>query len=104
MGQNNCVVFNSILVNSINTNAGIFVGTNGQNNWNSNSNSKSGFGSVLGAGNVISRAVNIFTDNDFIDTPIINSGYNGARLPVRGSSKNPIEIYGCRRCKKQHPE
>lgn len=76
------VCFNNILVNIINTNAGIFVGTNSQSNWRSGNSSKAGFGSVLGAGNVISRAVNIFNDNDVVDTPIITGSYTGAELPA----------------------
>ncbi|KUO77621.1 MAG: hypothetical protein APF77_19910 [Clostridia bacterium BRH_c25] len=97
MSQNNIVSFNNILVNAINNNSGIFVGTNSQGNWNSNSNNKSGFGSVFGARNVVSRAVNIFMDNDLIDTPIIN----GAGLPLSAKGKDNITIYGCNRNKKE---
>lgn len=103
MPQNNIVTFNNILVNSSHTNSGIFVGTNSQGSWNSNSNNKSGFGSVFGAGNVVSRALNVFMDNDLIDTPIITSNYSGGQLPIT-KSKDNITIYGCCRNKKKHSE
>lgn len=101
MPQNNMVCFNSILVNSVDANSGIFVGTNSQGNWNSNRNNKSGFGSVLGARNVVSRAVNIFMDNDLVDTPIITSNYTGTELPTSMKVKDNITIYGCHRVKKE---
>ncbi len=101
MSQNNTVTFNSILVNTVNTNAGIFVGTNAQSNWNSNSNSKSGFGSVSGTRNAVSHGVHIFMDNDFIDTPIITSNYNGLKHPADKPLKDNITIYGCCRGKKK---
>lgn len=96
MIDGNTVTFNNIVVNSLNTNAGIFVGTNSQSNWNSGSNSKSGFGSVLGTRNVITRSVNIFMDNDIIDTPIITNNYGGAKPPIGSSG---ITLYGRRRGK-----
>ena len=101
MPQNNTVTFNSILINAVNTNSGIFVGTNNQYNWNSNSNNKAGFGEVSGTGNVVSHAVNIFMDNDFIDTPIITSNYNGVKLPYEKKDKDNITIYGYHRIKKE---
>ncbi len=100
MPQDNTVSFNSILVNSIDTNSGIFVGSNLQNNWNSNSNNKCGFGAILGNGNIVSRGVNIFMDNDVIDTPIITSNYNGVKQPAGKELKDNIKIYGCHRKKK----
>ncbi len=104
MPQNNVVTFNSILVNSVNTNSGIFVGTNSQGSWSSNSNNKSGFGYVMGARNVVSHAVNIFMDNDLIDTPIITSNYNGAELPPSMKGKDNITIYGCHRIRKERAD
>ena len=92
------VCFNNILVNLVNTNAGIFVGTNSQGNWRSGSNSKVGFGSVMGSGNVVSRAVNIFLDNDVIDTPIITGSGTGAELPP---PRDNIAIYGCGRARRK---
>jgi hypothetical protein len=103
MPENNTVTFNSILVNAINTNSGIFVGTNSQGNWNSNNNNKFGFGMVLGTRNVVSRAVNIFMDNDFIDTPIITSSYNGVKQPIDKKARDNITIIGCHRTKKEQP-
>lgn len=103
MPQSNTVTFNSILVNAVNINSGIFVGTNNQSNWNSNNNNKFGFGVILGTRNVVSRAVNIFMDNDFIDTPIITSNYNGIKPPIDKRDRDNITIYGCRRTKKEKP-
>jgi hypothetical protein len=97
----NTVTFNNILVNSLNTNAGIFVGTNSQSNWSSGSNNKSGFGSVLGTRNVISRSVNIFMDNDIIDTPIITNNYNGSKPPIDGKCKGSVTLYGRRQGKSE---
>ncbi|MGE5631611.1 MAG: hypothetical protein ACM3TR_11015 [Caulobacteraceae bacterium] len=75
MPQNNIVSFNSIIVNAININSGIFVGTNNQSTWKSSNNIKAGFGAVAGNYNVVSRATNFFTDNDLMDTPMINYNY-----------------------------
>lgn len=98
--MSDAIVFNSILINTVNTNAGVFVGTNTQSSWNSNGVSKSGFGSVLGTRNIVSGSVNIFLDNDFIDTPII-TGSCGAKQPAVKAAKDNIKIYGCCRTKKQ---
>lgn len=73
MPENNLVTFNCILVNAVSASSGIFVGTNSQEYWNSNTNSKCGFGAVVGEHNIVSRAINHFLDNDIIDTPIINT-------------------------------
>ncbi|HWR61127.1 MAG TPA: hypothetical protein VN580_05910 [Clostridia bacterium] len=101
MAQDNTVTFNSILVNSISTNSGIFVGSNLQNSWNSNGNHKSGFGNVIGNGNIVSRGVNIFMDNDFIDTPIITGNYSGLKQAGSKELKDNIKIYGCRSAKRK---
>lgn len=100
MPQNNMVSFNNILVNAIYHNSGIFVGTNSQGNWNSSNNNKSGFGSILGTRNIVSHAVNIFMDNDVIDTPI----FNGAALLPNTKGKDNITIYGCHRIKKEQAD
>jgi hypothetical protein len=68
--SNPYVQFDNINVNAIDTNAGIFIGTNGQNNWSSNNNTKSGFGSLFGKFNLVSKNINIVKDDDVIDTPI----------------------------------
>jgi hypothetical protein len=64
------VQFDSIRVNAIETNSGIFVGTNTQLYWSSARNNKSGFGSITGHHNQVARNINIFNDDDIIDTPI----------------------------------
>lgn len=64
------IVFQNINVNAIQDNSGIFVGTNEQNNWSTNVHSKSGFGTVFGNRNHVSRNIHLFRDDDVIDTPI----------------------------------
>jgi hypothetical protein len=64
------VQFDSIKVNSIEANSGIFVGTNSQINWSSISHQKAGFGKIVGHYNAVSKNFNFFSDDDAIDTPI----------------------------------
>jgi len=92
MPGNNLVCFNNLLVNAVTFNSGIFVGTNTQLDWHTNNNNKFGFGTITGTGNIISRAVNIFNDNDILDTPIITQKYI-TQPPVQnvkpGSAESP---------------
>ncbi|MDC3417390.1 hypothetical protein [Aquibacillus salsiterrae] len=69
------MAFDSIKVFAIDTNSGIFIGTNRQGNWSSASNNKSGFGTVKGSHNHTKRNINIFKDDDMIDTPIKKINY-----------------------------
>jgi hypothetical protein len=64
------VQFNQIQVNGMETNAGIFVGTNTQSRWSSHNKTNQSI-SVSGDQNVTSRNINVIYDNDGIDTPII---------------------------------
>ncbi|MGE5677180.1 MAG: hypothetical protein ACM3ZR_03890 [Pseudomonadota bacterium] len=99
MPDNNIVSFNSILVNTISRNSGIFAGTNSQDDWSSNSNEKSGFGNIIGTSNAVSHGVHIFMDNDLIDTPIMARGYKPYKQPA-AEKKSNIRIYLCRKQKK----
>lgn len=105
MPENNLVCFNCLIVNAITSNSGVFVGTNTQSDWRTDSNNKYGFGTIAGTRNVVSRAVNVFNDNDLIDTPIITQNYIN-KLPEdkskADSTKKPgdsdnILIYGGRK-------
>ncbi|MCM3163949.1 hypothetical protein KDJ21_016540 [Metabacillus litoralis] len=64
------VQFDAIKVYVIDTNSGIFVGTNTQLNWTSSSDRKNGFGSIYGNFNKASENFILFKDDDVIDTPI----------------------------------
>jgi len=99
LAQDNNVTFNSILVNSVSINSGIFVGSNTQNNWNSHGNHKSGFGEVIGNYNTVSRGVHIFMDNDVVDTPIITNNYSDIKKASDTKLKDNITIHGCRSSK-----
>jgi hypothetical protein len=64
------VHFDKIMVNSISTNSGIFVGTNSQYGWSSHSKSNANISDIVGDGNEFQNNVNILHDDDLIDTPI----------------------------------
>ena len=64
------VRFDRIVVNSIQTNAGVFVGTNLQYGWSSHSKSNASISDIYGDGNEFRQNVNVLCDNDVIDTPI----------------------------------
>jgi hypothetical protein len=63
------IVFNTINVNTLDTNAVIAVGQNTQPNWDAHSKNNFGSGMFFGW-NLTSHTVNNIVDNDFIDTPI----------------------------------
>lgn len=62
--------FDRIMVNAMDTNSGIFVGTNLQYGWSSHSKSNTNVHGISGDGNVLSSNVNVLYDNDHIDTQI----------------------------------
>lgn len=64
------VQFDKIVVNTIEVNSGIFVGTNLQYSWSSHNKVNASFAAVSGERNEVARNVNIIYDNDMIDTPI----------------------------------
>lgn len=64
----NSVLFNSINVNSMQSNAGVFIGGNAQTGWNSPTKQNNGiFGT--GQGNVYFGNMHLISDNDGIDQP-----------------------------------
>jgi hypothetical protein len=64
----NSFLFNSINVNSMQSNAGIFIGGNSQTGWNSPTKQNNGiFGT--GQGNVYLGNMHLISDNDGIDQP-----------------------------------
>jgi hypothetical protein len=64
------VQFDSINVNALENNSGVFVGTNTQMYWSSHSNHKYGLGRITGKHNGVAKNINVFSDDDVIDTPI----------------------------------
>lgn len=60
------VVFNSINVQSIYTNAGIFVGDNRQNFWSSHTKDNHASGKIHGR-NFLYKPFNLIIDNDLFD-------------------------------------
>lgn len=65
------IIFNGININAIDTLSGVFVGSNCQWNWKSNSKTNSGFGIIIGRGNLVQCSFNVVIDPDFMDSPII---------------------------------
>lgn len=64
------IQFDSIYVNAIEKNSGIFVGPNSQNGWHTHSKENAALGTVVGTANLIHHNVNVVHDEDEIDTPI----------------------------------
>jgi hypothetical protein len=64
------VHFDQINVNAIENAAGIFIGTNTQLSWESNSKSNLALGRISGKFNRLHHNVNVVYDNDFLDTYI----------------------------------
>lgn len=67
------IIFNCIAVNSQKTNAGIMIGDNAATGWDANSKNSASFNTVAGAGNLITANMTLITDNDVIDTPIMDN-------------------------------
>ncbi|MGG1369923.1 hypothetical protein ABE322_29705 [Priestia megaterium] len=73
--SNPFVQFDAIKVYVLDTNSGIFIGSNTQINWTSSSDRKMGFGSIYGNFNKTSENCIIFKDDDIVDTPIFRNNY-----------------------------
>lgn len=71
------IIFNCIAVNNLNTSAGVFIGDNAASSWDANNKSTNSINTVAGAGNVITANLTLITDNDIIDTPIVDSDITG---------------------------
>jgi hypothetical protein len=64
------VHFDRIMVNAMETNSGIFVGTNSQYGWSSHNKTNASVMGVSGDNNTIRGNLNVIYDNDLIDTSI----------------------------------
>jgi hypothetical protein len=71
------IVFNTIAVNAIEDNSGIFVGQNTASGWASHSKTQGSIVSVIGFYNTLPHNLNIINDNDVIDTNINDYDYHG---------------------------
>lgn len=71
------IIFNCIAVNSLRTSTGIFIGDNAANSWDANNKHTSSINAVVGAGNILTANLTLLSDNDFIDTPIVDSDVTG---------------------------
>lgn len=67
------IIFNCIAVNSMNTSAAVMIGDNAAAGWDANSKSSSSINTVAGAGNLFTANMTLLTDNDVIDTPILDN-------------------------------
>lgn len=65
------VAFDSLNIQAIETNAGIFIGNNEQNFWSSHSKRNEAEGRLTGR-NYVHDPTNIIIDNDFFDLYIKN--------------------------------
>jgi len=70
------IVFDSISINSISQNSGVFTGSNIQLNWQSLTKENSAMGTVIGDFNHLMNNINVVYDNDLIDMPIITEPNN----------------------------
>lgn len=64
------IVFDSIRINQVSVNSGVFPGSNIQINWQSQTKVNSAQGTVIGEMNLLLYNINIVQDNDGIDMPI----------------------------------
>lgn len=63
------VHFDSIKIQQISGNSGVFVGSNLQLNWCSKTKINSALGTVIGSHNLLQANMNVIYDNDVIDMP-----------------------------------
>jgi len=68
--------FDSIQVNSIDTNSGIFIGTNLTYGWTSHNKSNTNISGISGDFNSVSENINVLYDNDGVDTAILDKDYH----------------------------
>jgi hypothetical protein len=71
------IVFNTIAVNGMEDNAGVFVGQTTASGWTSHSKTQGSIVSVIGFYNTLPHNLNILNDNDVIDTQINDYDYHG---------------------------
>lgn len=64
------VNFNSVLVNSMQQDSGVFFGENNQFGWDSHAKRLSGNSAVIGQYNFFTNFVVVLNNNVVIDTPI----------------------------------
>ncbi|MEO3943999.1 hypothetical protein [Gorillibacterium sp. CAU 1737] len=72
------ISFNSIVINSINTTSGIFIGDNQMIGWDSHSKRFNGVGKLVGQYNVILNPYVLVNNNSLFDTPISDNDLNSS--------------------------
>lgn len=68
--------FNSVVVNTLHTNTGVFMGENTQWGWNAHSKRVNGNGCVYGQYNVVLSPYGLVNNNSVLDTPINDNELN----------------------------
>jgi hypothetical protein len=78
------IVFNTINVNGLETNAAIFVGENSASGWDSHNKNQNSIGFIFSgfaAYTLFPGNFNFVSDNDLIDT-VINDGFEAKASPT----------------------
>ncbi len=73
--------FGVMVVNTIETNAGLFFGENVQQGWDAPSKTNQAL-AIYGAGCISVGNVNIVSDPDVVDTPTMHNNLNAPPAPV----------------------
>lgn len=73
--------FGAIVVNNISNNAGVFLGENVQQGWDSPTKTNQSL-NIFGTGCVSINNININCDPDIVDTPDIFTNFNIPTAPV----------------------
>ncbi|WP_261131307.1 hypothetical protein [Bacillus sp. Marseille-Q3570] len=67
------IIFDSININNLFGNSGVFNGENTQEYWTTQLKENHGVGRVIGYNNLLMHNINVIYDNDLIDMPIQNN-------------------------------
>ncbi|MBC8079960.1 MAG: hypothetical protein H7X86_06420 [Gorillibacterium sp.] len=68
--------FNSVVINTLHTNTGVFMGENLQWGWSAHSKRINGNGAIFGQYNVICNPYALVNNNSVLDTPINDNDLN----------------------------
>ncbi|WP_205600768.1 spore germination protein [Gracilibacillus sp. YIM 98692] len=85
------IQFDSININKVSSNAGVFVGSNIQLNWSSQTKENSAQGTVIGDMNHLSQNANVVYDNDVVDMPIKNDTNQNSEKDTKNKIPNDQE-------------
>lgn len=83
--------FEKIVVNSVDSNSGIFIGgTNSAHGWSSHSKSNNGVGTL--SNSIIKDSMNIIFDDDTVDAPINNASQFNIKDSNNGNVNSDIKF------------